>query len=83
MQNAWGLYDMHGNVWEWCSDIYHENYTGAPSNGSSWETGTVDNLRALRGGSWHSLVINCRSAYRLRSDADNRNNDVGFRLVVA
>jgi len=83
MQNAWGLYDMHGNVWEWCSDIYHENYTGAPSNGSSWETGTVDNLRALRGGSWGNLVVNCRSASRDRDYADIRNDRLGFRLVVA
>lgn len=81
--NVWGLYDMHGNVWEWCSDIYHENYTDVPADGSSWETGTVKNYRAHRGSSWYLFAACCRSASRLGSSADNRYNVIGFRLVVA
>jgi len=81
--NAFGLYDMYGNVWEWCSDRWHENYNNAPTDGSSWETGTVKNYRALRGGSWSGDVIYCRSAYRFRINASNRNDFIGFRLVVA
>ncbi|TAD93461.1 MAG: formylglycine-generating enzyme family protein, partial [Oscillatoriales cyanobacterium] len=61
--NSFGLYDMHGNVWEWCSDKWHGNYSGAPTDGSSWETGT-DNNRVLRGGSWNLNAVNCRSANR-------------------
>ena len=81
--NQFGLYDMYGNVWEWCSDRWHENYQNAPTDGSSWETGTVDSLRVIRGGSWGSAAINCRSAYRDRSNAGNRFSFIGFRLVVS
>ena len=81
--NAFGLYDMHGNVCEWCSDRWHENYNDAPKNGSSWETGTVDHLRVMRGGSWDNNAFGCRSANRGRKNAGNRNNYIGFRLVVS
>ncbi len=80
--NAFGLYDMHGNVWEWCQDTYH-NYSGAPVDGTAWEWGLEKNaLRMLRGGGWISDPQNCRSACRYnRKSPDYRNDNVGFRVV--
>jgi formylglycine-generating enzyme required for sulfatase activity len=78
--NAFGLYDMHGNVLEWCEDVWHDNYEGAPKDGSAWLTGDTSR-RVLRGGSWLSDPDNCRSACRLRSDPTDRNYDIGFRLA--
>ncbi len=78
--NAFGLYDMHGNVWEWCADKWHDNYTGAPTDGSAWESSGL-NHRVLRGGSWSVYPRNARSAYRVRLTPDNRLNDIGFRVV--
>jgi formylglycine-generating enzyme required for sulfatase activity len=80
--NAFGLYDMHGTVWEWCSDRWHYNYSGAPSDGSSWEAGTDDN-RVLRGGSWGNYSVNCRSASRNRNAADLSSKYTGFRVAGA
>jgi formylglycine-generating enzyme required for sulfatase activity len=80
--NPFGLYDMHGNVWEWCSDRWHDNYNGAPSDGSSWETGTGHH-RVLRGGSWDYNAVHCRSAFRDRNSADYRLRNWGFRVAVA
>ncbi|MEG5037500.1 MULTISPECIES: bifunctional serine/threonine-protein kinase/formylglycine-generating enzyme family protein [unclassified Microcoleus] len=80
--NPFGLYDMHGNVWEWCIDRWHDNYNGAPSDGSSWETGTGHH-RVLRGGSWDYNAVHCRSAFRDRNSADYRLRNWGFRVVVA
>ena len=81
--NAWGLYDMHGNVWEWCEDVWHDNYNGAPTDGSAWLSGGDPNHRALRGGSWGDLGWLCRSSYRLRYASDPRNYNLGFRVVVS
>jgi formylglycine-generating enzyme required for sulfatase activity len=80
--NAWGLHDMHGNVWEWCADHWHDNHEGAPEDGRAWvdEKAGEDERRLLRGGSWFDLPGRCRSAYRGRWRRDGRDHSVGFRL---
>jgi formylglycine-generating enzyme required for sulfatase activity len=78
--NKFGLYDMHGNVWEWCEDSWHENYKGAPTDGSAWKNSN-ENRSLLRGGSWGNIANYCRSASRDRGDQGNRDNDNGVRLV--
>ena len=81
LPNAFGLYDMHGNVWEWTQDCWHENYAGAPTDGSAWTTGCRGNVRVLRGGSWYDGPANLRSANRGRGSPGGRNYDIGFRLA--
>ena len=79
--NDFGLYDMHGNVWEWCADPWHDNYQGAPSDGSAWEIGGDNRLRVLRGGSWDFNPGYCRSAQRARYAADLRYFNISFRIA--
>ncbi len=79
--NGFGLYDMHGNVWEWIEDDWHENYKGAPKDGSSWIDNPRGSLRVLRGGSWNGRALNCRSAIRICHSPGFRDFDIGFRLA--
>ncbi|GAB4325491.1 MAG: hypothetical protein OHK0047_10400 [Leptolyngbyaceae cyanobacterium] len=81
--NAFGLFDMHGNVWEWCLDHWHENYKGAPTDGSAWVTGGDSDRRLLRGGSWGNNPRLCRSACRDGLNPDDRDDLIGFRVVCA
>jgi eukaryotic-like serine/threonine-protein kinase len=79
--NGFGLYDMHGNVSEWCADHWHESYQGSPADGSAWLSKNDNDSRLLRGGSWHYFPWRCRSAYRSFSAPVSRYNTLGFRVV--
>ncbi|MBO1071946.1 MAG: formylglycine-generating enzyme family protein [Dolichospermum sp. DEX189] len=82
--NNFGLYDMHGNVWEWCQDDWHSDYECAPIDGSAWLNNEEDNNdKLLRGGSWYSYPEYCRSAYRNHNDLDDNSNSLGFRVVCS
>jgi len=81
--NAFGLYDMHGNVWEWCGDHWHENYQGAPVDGSVWLSNNDTKSRVIRGGSWKNSSRLCRSAYRSWNPQDGRGNLLGFRVAIS
>ncbi|MFM6916550.1 MAG: formylglycine-generating enzyme family protein, partial [Dolichospermum sp.] len=82
--NAFGLHDMHGNVWEWCQDDWHNNYIDAPIDGTAWtglDMGLSNDIKVLRGGSWDYCSGNCRSASRYYFVADFDNINIGFRVV--
>ena len=82
--NAFGLYDMHGNVWEWCEDDWHYSYEDAPTDGSAWLSSDANTTKIIRGGSWNRRPLNCRSAFRSNDNPANRNNyTFGLRVVCA
>ncbi|MDJ0620221.1 MAG: formylglycine-generating enzyme family protein [Calothrix sp. MO_192.B10] len=80
--NVFGLYDMHGNVWEWCQDTWHDNYEGAPTDGSAWiKFGNENDYRVLRGGSCFFIPDFCRCAYRNSFSPDNVYSSFGLRVA--
>ena len=84
--NAWGLFDMHGNVWEWCEDLWHENYEGAPTDGAPTDgSPSVEGdspYRVLRGGSWSNHHFYARAVYRFLDHPASRGDFVGFRVLL-
>lgn len=79
--NAFGLYEMHGNLWEWCADAWHEDYTGAAADGSPWLGGPNTEFRTARGGCWHDIPEVCRAASRLRAEASEGDEMMGLRVA--
>lgn len=80
--NAWGLYDMHGYIWEWCQDAWRPSYEGAPSDGSARADKDAKE-RVIRGGSWADSADHARSAFRQHAEPDRRHDAIGFRCVKA
>jgi eukaryotic-like serine/threonine-protein kinase len=80
--NSFGLYDLHGNVWEWCLDTWHENYDKAPNDGSAWVDKNNNNYRVVRGGSCNDYALSCRTASRHKYAPDTKANNIGFRIAL-
>lgn len=80
--NPFGLYNVHGNVWEWMADCWHERYTGAPADGSAWTSDCTSQDRVLRGGSWVAGPFKASSAYRVSSGQGQSSSAIGFRVAM-
>lgn len=80
--NDFGLFDMHGNMWEWCLDTWHDSYRDAPLDASAWVSGD-SSQRIIRGGAWNRPANHCRSAYRLKERQDKRYDVIGFRVAMS
>ncbi|MEM9896952.1 MAG: formylglycine-generating enzyme family protein [Bacteroidota bacterium] len=83
LANELGLYDMSGNVYEWCEDDWHGDYGGAPDNGSAWIDSPRGANRVVRGGGWIDDAVRCRPASRVRYRPGYRYYDIGFRLAMS
>src|SRR5690606_22127525 len=81
LPNAFGLFDMHGNVWEWCQDYWHGDYVGAPDNGNPWLLPN-SGLRVIRGGNWYYGAGDCRSTFRTEGYPPSRDSTMGVRVVL-
>lgn len=81
--NAWQLYDVHGYLWEWCADAWHDDYTAAPADGSAWMGGGDTDKRVLRSGSWKDPAEQLTSTFRRAAPADSKDDAVGLRCVLA
>ena len=82
--NGFALFDMHGNVFEWCADRWHADYRGAPIDGSAWTSDADQRTRVLRGGSWAHGATFCRSAARMLSgEPKARSRKIGFRVAMS
>jgi formylglycine-generating enzyme required for sulfatase activity len=80
--NAWGFFDLHGNVWEWCEDRWHDDYEGAPDDGSAWTEGATPS-RVFRGGDWFRPAVRCRSAHRVWNHPVFLWVDLGIRPAAS
>jgi formylglycine-generating enzyme required for sulfatase activity len=83
MPNPWGLYDIHGYLWEWCADPWHRSYENAPADAVVWKDDGDANAHVLRGGSWKDPADSLTSTYRRRGTAELRDDAVGLRCVLA
>ena len=81
--NAWGLYDIHGYLWEWCQDPWHKNYDSAPADGTTWNEAGDASQRVLRGGSWKDKAEMLTSSFRLGRPTDTRDDAIGLRCVLS
>ncbi|MGB0086272.1 MAG: formylglycine-generating enzyme family protein, partial [Rhodomicrobiaceae bacterium] len=79
--NAFGLYDLHGNVWEWVEDSWHDSYDGAPTDGTAWVEGSDPNFRIIRGGSWRNEAEFLRADVRVKRIIAVRFDTLGFRVA--
>ena len=81
--NPWGLYDIHGYLWEWCADVWHDDYQGSPVDATAWNQGGDALRRVLRGGSWKDKPEQLTSSFRRAADKSTRDDAVGLRCVLA